>query len=246
MPHRDDIVNYLNDYLAISDFKDYGPQGLQVDGKEQVNKIITGVSASVQLFEQAASAGADMIIVHHGILWDKENHVLKGGFKKRVKTLLENDITLLAYHLPLDKHPELGNNSQAAIKLGLTNVQEFSDVGVKGKITPITINALEEKVAEIFQSEPLVFAFGPQKIEHIGFCSGAAQRELDLAIDQGLDAYITGEVSEPTMHLAKEGNIHFIAAGHYATERLGIRALGEHLYEKFKIDVEFIDIVNPV
>ncbi len=243
---RDKIITYLNDYLSIHDFRDYGPQGLQVEGKENVKKIVTGVSASVQLFEQAADAGADMVIVHHGILWDKESHVLKGGFKKRVKTLLENDVTLLAYHLPLDKHPELGNNAQAAKKLGLENVREFGEVGVKGEISPISIKELEEKVRRVFQSEPLVFAFGPQEIEHIGLCSGAAEREISLAIDEGLDAYITGEVSEPTMHLAKEGQIHFIAAGHYATERLGIRALGEHLGEKFKVDVEFIDIVNPV
>jgi len=246
MPHRNDIITYLNDYLSIHDFRDYGPQGVQVEGKENVNKIVTGVSASVQLFEQAAKAGADMVIVHHGILWDKESHVLKGGFNKRVKTLLENDITLLAYHLPLDKHPELGNNAQAAQKLGLANVQDFGEVGVKGEITPITIKSLEDKVHRVFQAEPLVFAFGPQEIQHISLCSGAAEREISLAIDEGLDAYITGEVSEPTMHLAKEGHIHFIAAGHYATERLGVRALGEHLGEKFNVDVEFIDIVNPV
>ena len=246
MPHRNDIITYLNDYLSIHDFRDYGPQGVQVEGKENVNKIVTGVSASVQLFEEAAKVGADMVIVHHGILWDKESHVLKGGFKKRVKSLLENDITLLAYHLPLDKHPELGNNAQAAKKLELVNVEEFGEVGVKGKITPTTIKSLEDKVHQVFQTKPLVFAFGPQEIQHIGLCSGAAEREISLAIDEGLDAYITGEVSEPTMHLAKEGHIHFIAAGHYATERLGIRALGEHLGEKFNVDVEFIDIVNPV
>lgn len=246
MPLRDKIITYLNNYLSIHDFRDYGPQGLQVEGKENVQKIVTGVSASVQLFEQAAKAEADMVIVHHGILWDKENHVLKGGFKKRVKILLENDITLLAYHLPLDKHPELGNNAQAAKKLGLVNVEEFGQVGVKGEVNPITIKSLEDKVRRVFQSEPLVFAFGPQEIERIGVCSGAAESEISLAIDEGLDAYITGEVSEPIMHLAKEGHIHFIAAGHYATERLGIRALGKHLGEKLNIDVEFIDIVNPV
>ena len=131
MPLRDKIITYLNNYLSIHDFRDYAPQGLQVEGKENVQKIVTGVSASVQLFEQAAKAGADMVIVHHGILWNKESHVLKGGFKKRVKILLENDITLLAYHLPLDKHPELGNNAQAAKKLGLVNVEEFGQVGVK-------------------------------------------------------------------------------------------------------------------
>ncbi|NOY58621.1 MAG: Nif3-like dinuclear metal center hexameric protein [Calditrichaeota bacterium] len=246
MPHRDEIISYLDNYLCIRDFKDYGPQGLQVEGKENVQKIVTGVSASVQLFEQAAKAGADMVIVHHGVLWDRENHVLKGGFKKRVKTLLENDITLLAYHLSLDKHPELGNNALAAQKLGLENVEEFGEVGVKGDMSPITIKELRGKIRLVFHFEPLIFAFGPEEIEHIGLCSGAAEREISLAIDEGLDAYITGEVSEPIMHLAKEGHIHFIAAGHYATERLGIRALGKHLGEKFNIDVEFIDIVNPV
>ena len=246
MAHRDEILTYLNTYLAISDFEDYGPQGLQVEGREHVEKVVTGVSASVQLFEAAARTGADMVIVHHGILWKNDSHVLKGGFKKRVKTLLDHDISLLAYHLPLDKHPEIGNNALAAKALGLSETRDFGQVGIQGRIDDITIEALVEKVKELYSSDPLVFAEGPETIKRVGICSGGAQREIALAIDLGLDAYITGEVSESIMHLAREGNIHFIAAGHYATERLGIRALGEHLAEKFKIDVEFVDIPNPV
>ena len=243
---RDQIIEYVNDYLSISEFKDYGPQGLQVQGRESVEKIATGVSASVQLFKKAVSVGADMILVHHGILWDKESHVVKGGFKQRLETLLLNELSLLAYHLPLDKHPELGNNALAARFLEMNDLEEFADVGWSGTIPACSFDVLLAKVHELYDFDPLVFAYGPERIERIGICSGGAERAITEAIDRGLDAFITGEVAEPTMHLAREGHIHFIAAGHYATERLGIKALGEHVAQHFGVDVEFIDIPNPV
>ncbi len=246
MALRHEIITYINEYLHISDFRDYGPQGLQVEGKETVNKIVTGVSASAEFFDKAAKRGADMIMVHHGILWDRDTPIIKGGTKRRLQTLLQNDITLLAYHLPLDKHPELGNNALAVKAFDMTNIEEFAEVGYMGTILPISFDVLLKKVRDLYQSDPLVFAYGPERIERIGICSGGAQRSIEEAIDLGLDAFITGEYSEPTMHLAKEGGIHFIGAGHYATERLGIRALGEHVAEKFGVDVEFIDIPNPV
>jgi dinuclear metal center YbgI/SA1388 family protein len=243
---RDDIITYLNDYLNITDFNDYGPQGLQVEGKDSVAKIVTGVSACVQLFEQAVEIKADMILVHHGVLWDKDKHILKGGFKKRIKTLLENDITLLAYHLPLDKHPQVGNNAIAARELGVENISEFIDVGLKGEIAPCTIGELVKRVSKIFQCDPLVFSDGPKEIRNIAICSGGAQRHVLDAVEAGVDVYITGEVSEHVLHQAREEKIHFIAAGHHATERLGIKALGEHVGEKFGLNVQFIDVPNPV
>jgi len=246
MAKRDDIIVYLNDLLNINDFNDYGPQGLQVEGNPEVNRIATAVSASVELFEQAAKSSADMIIVHHGILWERDSHVIKGGLKKRIKILLENDMTLLAYHLPLDKHAEFGNNALAAKSLGLANLQEFADVGIKGQVAPLSMETLLQKIKDLYHSDPLVFGFGPKEIARIGICSGKADKHIAEAIDSGLHAFITGEVSESIMHQAKEGNIHFIAAGHYATERIGIRALGEHLAQKFAVDITFIDIPNPV
>ncbi len=246
MISRDDLIHYLNDYLKIDEFSDYGPQGLQVEGKSEVQTIVTGVSASVQLFEKAVQAGADMIIVHHGILWDRDSHVIKGGFKNRIKLLLENDITLLCYHLPLDKHAEIGNNAVIAKKLGLSNLEEFGDVGIQGQIKETELQSLLKTIQDTIKSDPLVFAYGPEKISKIAICSGSAQKEITIAIENGADVFITGEVSEPTMHIAKEGNIHFIAAGHYATETFGIKALGDHIEKKYNLPVKFIDVPNPV
>lgn len=243
---RDDIIRYLNDFMNIVDFKDYGPQGLQVEGRDTVKKIVTSVSASVQLFEEAAGRDADMIIVHHGILWDKESRVLRGSLKRRIETLLYNEISLLAYHLPLDKHPEVGNNAQAASAFKMSNLVEFAEVGLMGDIPPCSFDDLLKKVQDIYHTDPLVFAYGPERVQRIGICSGGADRYIHEAVEAGLDAFITGEFSEPTMHLAKEGQIHFIGAGHYATERLGVLALGAHLSNQFDVELEFVDIYNPV
>ncbi|MBN1465172.1 Nif3-like dinuclear metal center hexameric protein [candidate division KSB1 bacterium] len=246
MVERDVITAYLNDYMKIDEFNDYGPQGLQVEGKETVAKIVTGVSASVQFFEKAADAGADMIIVHHGLLWDRETPIIKGGFKRRLTTLLRHEMTLLAYHLPLDKHPDIGNNALAARALAMSDMEEFAGVGCMGAIKSCSVDLLVRKVKKLYGREPLLFDYGPERIERVGICSGGAERSIVEAIDRHLDAFITGSAGEPTMHLAKEGGIHFISAGHYATERLGIRALGEHVAKKFKVAVEFIDIPNPL
>jgi len=246
MAECEKIIEYLNSYLNIDEFKDYGPQGLHVEGKETVTKIVTGVSASVQLFENAASRGADMIIVHHGLLWDRETAIIRGGHKKRLETLFRHEMTLLAYHLPLDKHPEIGNNAIAAKALNMVDTTEFAEVGLMGRVVPCSFDVFLKNVRKLYDCDPLVFAYGPERIERIGICSGGAERHIVDAIDQKLDAFITGESAEPTMHLAREGGIHFIGAGHYATERLGIRALGEHVADKFAVEVEFIDIPNPV
>lgn len=246
MALRDEIILFLNDYLQVDQFKDYGPNGLQVEGKDKVERIVTGVSASAELFAKAAAKGADMIIVHHGILWEKNSLVIKGGFRRRLELLLADEINLLAYHLPLDKHPQIGNNALAAAALGLEALQEFAEVGLQGKVQPIPFAEFLAKVQAYYGTEPLVFSYGPERIERIGICSGGAPRSIVEAIDRGLDVYITGEASEATLHLAKEGRIHFIAAGHYATEKPGIRALGDLVSKQFNVHVEFIDIPNPV
>jgi dinuclear metal center YbgI/SA1388 family protein len=247
MISKNNIVSFLNTTLHIEDIADYGPQGIQVDGQERVSRVVTGVSASLELFQTAVNEDAEMVIVHHGILWDRDSRVVQGAFRDRLKILLENDITLLAYHLPLDKHPVIGNNAVAADRLGLDNVSEFADIGVKGTLPePCSPEHLVETVTHIYQNKPLVFAFGPDKIQSIGICSGGASKYLRQAIDDDLDAYISGEPAEPSLHEAKEGRIHFLAAGHYATERLGIQALGDLLQNEFNLSITFVDLPNPV
>jgi dinuclear metal center YbgI/SA1388 family protein len=246
MAHRDQIIQYLNDYLKIDDIKDYCPVGLQVEGKAEVHKIVTAVSVSAQLFQEAYALAADMIMVHHGLFWDRDSRVIKGHLKNRLQILLQQDITLLGYHLALDKHPVVGNNAQAAQALGLQTVSELGEFGVQGHIEPMGLDQLVQRIETVFQSKTLFFDYGPQEIRKVGFCSGGAEWGIQLAIEAGLDAYITGEAKETTMHHAKENGIHFISAGHYATERLGIRTLGEHLAQVFPVNVRFIDIANPV
>ena len=248
---RYELVEYLDELLEVSEFVDYGPNGVQVEGRDSIEKIVTGVSASVDLFEKAVAHKADAVIVHHGIIWDFERPVYKGGYKKRVKLLLENDINLLAYHLPLDAHMKYGNAALIAKKLNLSDILAFGEhkgntVGVTGRISGAPIEELFEKIKTTINPNALLFPYGPEQIEAVGIITGGAQKEVKEAITAGLDLYITGEASEFVMHLAKEEEIHYVAAGHYATERFGIIALGRHLAEQFNLDVEFVDIPNPV
>jgi dinuclear metal center YbgI/SA1388 family protein len=246
MAHRDDVIRYANEYLQIDKIQDYSPAGLQVEGKAEVRKIVTAVSASVQLFQEAVHKNADMIIVHHGLFWDRDSRVIRGHLKQRLQILLHNDLTLLGYHLALDDHPVLGNNVLAAEALEMTIAGNLGHYGIHGSVAPVAIDDFVQRVQSAFQSQVLHFDFGPRRITRIGFCSGGGEPGLLEAVKAGLDAYVTGEAKESTMHVAKENGIHFIAAGHYATERSGIRRLGEHLAEVFSVEVEFIDIVNPV
>ncbi len=248
---RNELIKYLDDYLNCMDFQDLGPNGLQVEGRDEINKIITAVSSSVELFEKAVAMKADTVLVHHGIIWDFERPLYKGGYKQRVKLLLENDINLLAYHLPLDAHLEVGNNAVMARILGLQNIQPFGEykgqfVGVQGILPAQDAEVVFDRIKEKTKKDALIFPYGPQKISRVGLISGGAQKEVKQAIDLGLDLFISGEVSEFIMHLVKEEGIHYVAAGHYATERFGVQALGEHLQKKFGLDVQFIDIPNPV
>ncbi len=246
MIRRDELIAYLDDFLDASGSEDLCPNGLQVEGRAEISKIVTGVTGCVELFRRAAEAGAEAILVHHGIFWDRQSSVLKGALRERVRILLERDMTLLAYHLPLDCHPLVGNNALGGRLLGLEKTEPLGAYGVRGRIAPAGIAQLARTVEKAFGREPLVFPEGPERVETVGFCSGAAQGNLETAAEAGLDAYITGEVSLPVMHVARENRIHFLAAGHYATERTGIMALGEHLRIKFGLEVEFIEVPNPV
>jgi dinuclear metal center YbgI/SA1388 family protein len=247
------LVDYCDQLLAAREGKDYGPNGLQVEGRREVRKIVTGVSASVELFERARDAGADAVVVHHGILWEFLGTKPIVGFQyRRLAVLIEAGLHLVAYHLPLDRHPELGNNALAARALGLYSLAPFAEyhgapVGFRGDYPdPIAPEELVRRCRELFGQEPIAFLSGPEAIRRVGIVSGGAQGELYQAIDAGLDAYLTGEVSEWVMNVAREAGIHFLACGHYATERLGIRALGEHLAARFGLEHEFVDLPNPV
>ena len=248
---RDALVSYLDQYLD-SRGRDYGPNGLQVEGKEEIRKVVTGVSSCQELFVRAREAGADAVLVHHGLFWEGMPRTLTGFQVRRVAELIRGEMSLIAYHLPLDRHAEVGNNAVAGRQIGLAGLEPFGlheglPIGFKGSFPePIAASELVERCRQVYQQEPLAFLSGPDPVRSLGIISGGAQREFYDAIADGLDAYITGEVSEWVMNVARESGTHYLAAGHYATERLGIRALGEHLAERFGIEAEFIDVPNPV
>jgi dinuclear metal center YbgI/SA1388 family protein len=247
------LVEYCDQLLDVASGGDYGPNGLQVEGKRDVRRIVTGVSAGVELFEQAAAAGADAVLVHHGVLWKSLGaQPLAGYYGRRMRSIVESGMHLVAYHLPLDRHAELGNNALAARRLGLYALEPFGlhegqAIGFRGRYPePIAAAELARRCGEIFGQEPLSFLAGPDPVATVGIISGGAQGELYQAIAAGLDAYITGEAAEWVMNVAREARIHFLACGHYATERLGIQALGEHLAARFELEHQFIDVPNPV
>lgn len=249
---RNKLVRYLDELLQSPGSHDYCPNGLQVEGRRQIRRLITGVSACHELFVEARKWQADAVLVHHGIFWKGDSQVIGGIQYKRVRELIEGQLNLIAYHLPLDRHPEVGNNSLAANAFGLTDLKPFAfhsgnPTGFQGHFpTAIAAEELVRRCQEVYNQKPLVFPYGPDPVSSLAIVSGAAQRDFHTAIDAGLDAYITGEVSEWVMNVAREAGVHYLAAGHYATERLGIRALGEHAAEQFDIKVRFIDIKNPV
>ncbi|GAB4175431.1 MAG: Nif3-like dinuclear metal center hexameric protein [Calditrichia bacterium] len=249
---REKLINAVDEYLESDSFSDFGPNGLQVEGRESVQKIITGVTASLALIEKAIEKNADMILVHHGILWSGQNPVLKGSFKRRIKLLLDHNINLVAYHLPLDAHPEVGNNIQIAKRLQLENIQPFGahknkTIGFAGNTgQPVPINRLVKQLETILDKKVIHFNYGQQTVRNIAIVSGGAQKYLEEAVDGKFDVFITGEVSEFNYHLSAEEGIHFISAGHHATERFGIQALGEWISANCGLDTEFVDIPNPI
>lgn len=246
------LEKIINEKLAIDKIKDYAPNGLQVEGKNTIKKIITGVTASLALIDYAIKQQADAIIVHHGYFWKNENPCIRGMKGQRIQRLMINNINLFAYHLPLDIHPELGNNTQLATLLGITNLQPLElngmSIPVYGYLdTPILAHDFAEIIKTKLHRTPLHCGENaPKLIKSVGLCTGGGQGYIDLAAQAGLDAFITGEASEQTIHSAREQGIHFFGAGHHATERYGIKVLGEWLAKYYNFDVEFKDIDNPV
>ena len=243
------LTNYTRQILQIERFSDYCPNGLQVEGRPIVTKVVTGVTASMELLEAAKEAGADAVIVHHGYFWKNEDACLVGLKRNRIKFLLDNEMSLLAYHLPLDAHSELGNNAQLGKVLGL-NVEAY--VGKQSLIAqgilekPRNLAPFSEYIGNQLRRVPLVIGDLNRSVRRVAWCTGGAQGYMLDAIELGVDVFISGEISEQTVHLARESGIAYIAAGHHATERYGVKALGEHLADQFGLLHEFIDIDNPV
>jgi dinuclear metal center YbgI/SA1388 family protein len=247
------IVEYCNELLSINDFRDYCPNGLQVEGRADVKKIALGVTASQAFLEQAVEQGADAVLVHHGYFWKGEDASIVGLKKNRIACLLNNQLSLLAYHLPLDAHKDFGNNIELARKLGIEAPSCEEQGSMKGLLWQGKLSQAmsAEQFSQLLQQKlnrpPLhLSSTRQQPIQAVAWCTGGAQGYIEQAAARGVDAYISGEVSEQTFHLARELDIHYFAAGHHATESFGVQALGAHLVNKFDIDVEFIDIANPV
>lgn len=252
MATLDEINHHLNELLDCNAFSDYCPNGIQVRGRERINKIVTGVSACTALFAEALREKADLIIVHHGLFWDGLSPLVEGHHKQRLKMLLDTDLSLMAYHLPLDAHPELGNNAQILERLGLDKGEAFgrlhgktlSFMGVSNPSIPFS--TLAKGTRDLFGGEPLMLPFGPEYVTKIAVCSGNAPELLREAKQKGAELYITGEATEWVYHYAREESISYIAAGHHRTERFGLMALGSALADKFAIRHQFIDIANPI
>ena len=249
-----DLTNYLDQLLQPEQFSDYCPNGLQVEGKPEVKHIVTGVTASYDLLKAALAAKADAILVHHGYFWRGESLPIVGIKKRRIQFLLQHDLSLLAYHLPLDAHAEFGNNVILAKKLGLTvtgwtgqkNKNEPNMLLLGELSQPQSLKDFAETISTKLNRHAQVIGDLKQTVQKVALCTGAAQGYIEQAVCAGVDVYISGEISEPTVHIARETGVSYIAAGHHATERYGIQALGEHLAEKFGLTHTFIDCDNPV
>ena len=252
MVSRAVLLHDVDTALGINSVPDYCPNGLQVAGKSDIKKIVTGVTACQALLEAALLEQADAILVHHGYFWKHENPCIVGIKRERLRFLLEHDLNLLAYHLPLDIHHEWGNNTQLAARLSIEIEERISVDGVRdllciGSLPTAQSSAeMTEHVQQALGRIPLVIEAGDHTIKKVAWCTGAAQRYITQAAECGADAYISGEISESTVHSAREMGIHYIAAGHHATERYGVQALGEYIAKKFGLDHQFIDIDNPV
>ena len=245
----DALNNYLNSLLQPERFSDYCPNGLQVEGKREISKIVTGVTASMALLEAALQANADAVLVHHGYFWRGEALPIIGIKKRRIQFLLQHDINLFAYHLPLDAHAELGNNVMLAKHLGLNITGHTGEKDMlllaelnTAQTLQMFVNLVEHKLAR----KPQVIGDLSKPVKTVAICTGAAQGYIEQAVAANVDVYISGEISEQTVHVARESGMSYISAGHHATERYGIQALGEHLAQKFDLQHQFIDCDNPV
>jgi dinuclear metal center YbgI/SA1388 family protein len=244
-----ELESYLDSLLNVSYFRDYCPNGLQVEGRSEIRTIVSGVTASFELLQAAIEENADAVLVHHGYFWRGENKCLVGMKRRRISLLMSHDISLFAYHLPLDAHPEMGNNSQLGNKLGFVEAGRFGEQNIAIYGSPSQVVSLRElgsSLERILSRRPLVIGDETKPIRRVAWCTGAAQGYFNEAIRLGVDVFITGEISEQTVHAARESGVAFISAGHHATERYGVQALGEHIGQKFDIDHQFIDIGNPV
>lgn len=251
MVQRDVLLAELNTLLQPAFFRDYAPNGLQVQGRDEIQTLVSGVTACRELIERAIALNADAIFVHHGYFWKNEEPTITGMKFQRVKRLIDNGINLFAYHLPLDAHPHLGNNAQLASVLGFATEDGLQPddprpIGNVGSLPqPQTLEQLGAQVAQTLGRTPTLIAGGDHPIRRIAWCSGGAQGYIEQAVALGVDAYLSGEISEQTVHIARECGIHYIAAGHHASERYGAKAVGEYLAERFALDHHFVDIDNP-
>ena len=247
MARRDDILDFARELLDLDSFQDYGPMGLQVVGADEVTKIAAAVSSSLELFERAAEAGAQLVIVHHGLLWDADPRIVDRPMRRRLQALFDADITLAAYHLALDAHLEIGNNVLLARELGADSPERVLDLGFGGRLDPpLTLDELTRRLRDATGREPQVFDGGPERIGRVAVITGGAARLFPQVAAAGYDAFVTGEPSEPTLHAVRELGAHFLAGGHYATETFGIKALAERIAQRFELEWEFLDLPNPV
>lgn len=246
---RDELVTYLDGVLEPARFHDYCPNGLQVEGRPEVRHIVCGVTASRALIEAAIERGADALLVHHGWFWKGEDGRVTGFRKRRLQALLAHDINLFAYHLPLDAHPELGNNAQLAARFGWTIERRFGEheLGCLAVLpAPTFAGAVAQAAEQVLGRTPLLIGDAQQPVRRIAWCSGGAQDWFEAAIDAGADLFMSGEISEQTTHLARESGVPYLAAGHHATERYGVMALGAHLAETCGLCCDYVEIDNPV
>lgn len=244
-----ELENYTGQLLEVERFRDYCPNGVQVEGRNEIKRLVSGVSASLDFLKAAVAAGADALLVHHGWFWKNEDARITGIKRVRLEWLLRHDVSLLAYHLPLDAHPQLGNNAQLAGKLGARIDGWFGEqvLAAHGELSaPLELSAWARQTGEALGRTPLVIGEPGREIRRVAWCSGGAQGHFEEAVRLGVDAFLTGEISEQNTHVARETGVAFVAAGHHATERYGVQALGAHLAERFGIEHRFIDIANPV
>ncbi|WP_341743594.1 Nif3-like dinuclear metal center hexameric protein [Azonexus hydrophilus] len=245
----DELTLYLDELLQAPKYRDYCPNGLQVEGCGEVTHIVAGVTASQKLLDLAVERGAQAVLVHHGYFWKGEDGRITGMRRKRLATLLGNGISLLAYHLPLDAHPELGNNAQLAALFGWLPEGRFGeqDIGWFGRLpAPATLAEVSAGINAALGRQALVIGDSARPIRRVAWCSGGAQGYFEQAIALGVDLYLSGEISEQTVHLAEESGVAYVAAGHHATERYGVKALAAHLQARFALECSFIDLDNPV
>jgi dinuclear metal center YbgI/SA1388 family protein len=246
---REELNRYLDGLLEISRFRDYCPNGLQVEGRGEIRRIVSGVTASFDLIQAALAEDADAILVHHGYFWKGDDPCIIGARRARIALLIAHELSLFAYHLPLDAHAEFGNNAQLGKRLGLIETGRFADqeLGFCGRLdAAMPLDAFALHVKHRLGREPLVIGDAAREVRNIAWCTGAAQGFFEEAIKLGPDAYLSGEISEQQVHLARESGVAFVAAGHHATEKFGVQALGEHLAARFGVAHQFIDIPNPV